>query len=51
VGEIATVLNEATENTAQILMRLAAGAQCPAGSSEDEIYWRAHKSGFLNNEF
>lgn len=50
VGEIATVLNEATENTAQILMRLAAGAQSPAGSEGDVIYWRAHKSGFVNNE-
>lgn len=50
VGEIATILTEATTNEAQILMRLAAGAQAPAGSSGDVIYWRAWKAGYVNNE-
>ena len=50
VGEIATVLTEATDNTAEIIMELAAGAQSPAGSSADAIYWRAWKAGVVNNE-
>lgn len=50
VGETATVLSQATNNTAQILMRLAAGAQSPAGSEGDAIYWRAWKAGYTNYE-
>lgn len=36
----------AVQNQAQILMRLYAGADGPAGSSSDVIYWEALKSGF-----
>ena len=50
VGEIPSVLSEAVENTSQILMRLAGGADSPAGSSGDAIYWRAWKAGYVNNE-
>lgn len=50
VGEIATVLDGAIENTAEIVMELAAGVDSPAGSSDDVIYWRALSSGYRNNE-
>lgn len=50
VGETALILSEAIDNQAQILMQLAAGADSPAGSAEDVIYWRALKSSFVNNE-
>lgn len=50
VGEIASVLDGAMDNTAQILMELGAGADGPAGSSSDKIYWQAYKAGFVNNE-
>lgn len=49
VGEIATVLTQATDNTAQIIMQLAGGADSPAGSAEDAIYWRAWKAGVVEN--
>lgn len=38
------ILSDATVNTAYIGMLLAAGAQSPAGSSSDVIYWVAGKS-------
>lgn len=50
VGETSSVLSEAIDNQAEILMRLAAGDDSPAGNSNDVIYWRAWKSGFVNNE-
>lgn len=50
VGETANILSEATDNQAQIIMQLAAGADSPAGSNNDVIYWRAWKAGFVNNE-
>jgi len=50
VGEVSTILSEATDNQAEILMRLAAGADGPAGSANDVIYWRAWKAGFVNQE-
>jgi hypothetical protein len=50
VGETALILSEATDNQAEIIMRLAAGADSPAGSTGDRIYWRAWKAGFVNNE-
>lgn len=50
VGETASVLANAFDNTAQIIMQLGAGADGPAGSNNDAIYWRAFKSGFVNNE-
>jgi hypothetical protein len=50
VGETSTVLSQATDNQAEIIMRLAAGADSPAGSSSDVMYWRAWKAGYLNNE-
>jgi len=39
-----SVLDGATYNQGLIGMRLAAGAQSPAGSSNDVIYWKALKS-------
>lgn len=50
VGEINSILTQATQNNAKIIMQLAAGAQSPAGSTSDVIYWRAWKAGFVNNE-
>lgn len=50
VGDSGNVLSGAIDNTAQIIMQLAAGADSPAGSTSDVIYWRAFKSAFVNNE-
>jgi len=50
VGDAASTLAGAVDNTAQILMELGAGADGPAGSSSDVIYWQAYKAGFVNNE-
>lgn len=44
------LLDDATENQAFIGMQLAAGAQSPAGSNGDVIYWVAGKSFAVNNE-
>jgi len=41
---------QALDNDAQILMRLGAGADGPAGSSSDVIYWEAKKSLVNTNE-
>lgn len=43
-GTFANNLDDATRNTSIIGMLLAAGAQSPAGSNGDVIYWRAGKS-------
>lgn len=45
VGDAATVLSGSMDNTAQIVMELAAGADGPAGSTNDVIYWKALASG------
>lgn len=55
IGEAATstynnLLDDATQNTGYIGMDLAAGAQAPAGSSSDVIYWTAGKSVAVTNE-
>lgn len=42
--------DDAVYNTAYIGMKLAAGAQSPAGSTSDVIYWVAGKSFNVNNE-
>jgi hypothetical protein len=47
---VANGVDQALDNQGQILMSLAAGADSPAGSNNDVIYWRAFKSGFVNNE-
>lgn len=44
LGDAGNVLTGATDNQALIGMELAAGADSPAGSSSDVIYWRAGKS-------
>lgn len=49
VGEV-TILTQAERNQEQLVMVLAAGAQSPAGSNGDVIYWAAFKSGYVNNE-
>ena len=49
-GSVANGVDQALDNQGQILMSLAAGADSPAGSNNDVIYWRAFKSGFVNNE-
>lgn len=49
-GDDGSVLDGAVDNGSQILMSLAAGADSPAGSSSDVIYWRALASGFTNYE-
>lgn len=43
------LLTDATENQSFIGMQLAAGAQSPAGSNNDVIYWRAGKSFSVDN--
>lgn len=43
-GSVSTNVNQALDNQAQILMRLAAGADSPAGSTSDVIFWKASKS-------
>lgn len=49
-GSVANGVEQAFDNQAQIVMHLAAGADSPAGSNNDVIYWRAWKAGFVNNE-
>ena len=44
VGDSGNVLTGATDNVSLIGIELAAGADSPAGSSSDVIYWRAGKS-------
>ncbi len=46
VGEIPTVFSGSITNTAEILMQLGAGADGPAGSNNDVIYWEAIAAGF-----
>lgn len=46
VGDAASVLSGAIDNTAQIVMELGAGADSPAGSTSDVIYWEALSSGY-----
>ena len=50
VGEIPSVLSGSLNNSAEILMDLAAGADSPAGSNGDVIYWEALKSSYRNVE-
>ena len=52
VGEDSTLgitLEDATRNTGEIQMRLAAGTHSPAGAISDVIYWRAGKSFSVDN--
>ncbi len=44
------ILSDATVNSAFIGMQLAAGANSPAGSSSDVIYWVAGKSFSVDNQ-
>lgn len=44
------ILSDATINQAYIGMKLAAGAQSPAGSANDVIYWVAGKSFSVDNQ-
>ena len=48
-GTYANNLDDATYNTSFIGMQLAAGADSPAGSTSDVIYWRAGKSFSVSN--
>lgn len=50
VGDANTTLAGATLNQDEIVMQLAAGAQSPAGSNGDVIYWQALKSNYTLNE-
>ena len=45
VGDATSTLAGSMENTAQIVMELGAGADGPAGSTSDVIYWEALHSG------
>lgn len=49
-GDVSTNVDQALDNNAKLLMRLAAGADSPAGSSSDVIYWQAFKSAVVNQE-
>lgn len=44
------LLSDATDNEGYIAMRLAAGANSPAGANADVIYWRAGKSFNVDNQ-
>lgn len=44
------ILSDATFNTGYIGIILAAGAQSPAGSTSDVIYWKAGKSFSVDNQ-
>lgn len=46
VGDAASTLAGSVDNTAQIVMELGSGADGPAGSTSDVIYWEALSSGF-----
>lgn len=48
-GETNSILTMAEVNSGRILMRLAAGVDSPAGALNDVIFWRAYKSGFVDN--
>ena len=43
-------LADATDNVSYIGMRLAAGADSPAGENSEVVYWRAGKSFSVDNE-
>jgi len=49
-GDFANALDGATDNVSIIGMRLAAGIDSPAGSTDDEISWVAGKSFSVTNE-
>lgn len=49
-GQSPTVTASKFKNNSFIGMKLAAGAQSPAGSASDVIYWEAGKSFSVNNE-
>jgi len=46
VGDAASTLAGSMDNSAQIVMELGAGADGPAGSNNDVIYWEALASGY-----
>ncbi len=50
IGSVANNLDDATINTAIIGMKLAAGANSPAGQVNDVIYWVAGKSFSVDNQ-
>lgn len=45
-GTVANGVDQALVNQAQIQMSLGAGADGPAGSNNDVIYWRAYKADY-----
>jgi len=49
VGSGTQALTDATDNVSIIGMELGAGADSPAGSTSDVIYWRAGKSFSVDN--
>ena len=46
VGDATSTLAGSMDNTAQIVMELGGGADGPAGSASDVIYWEALASGY-----
>lgn len=48
-GSYANLLDDATDNVSFLGMKLAAGADSPAGSASDVIYWVAGKSFSVSN--
>jgi len=46
VGDAASTLAGSMDNTAAIVMTLGAGADGPAGSTGDVMYWEALASGY-----
>jgi len=49
-GDVANGVDQALDNQAEIVMRLAAGVDSPAGSTSDVIYWQAFKAAVVNQE-
>lgn len=49
-GSKSTGVDQALVDNTEILMRLGAGADGPAGSSSDVMYWQAWKADYSNDE-
>jgi len=49
-GDVSTNVDQALVNGSQLVMKMAAGAQSPAGSDGDVIYWQAYKAAVVNQE-
>ncbi len=49
-GDVSTNVDQALRNQSQLVMHLAAGADSPAGTVGDLIYWQAFSATVVMNE-